>query len=136
MKTDAMVKLGLFGIGLDTYWPQFNGLRDRLLGYQGQIGQRIKNNGVQLVDAGLVDSPEKALEAASLFRREEVEFIFLYISTYALNSTVLPVVQHVGVPVVMLNFQPVSAQTIAWFHPVWCTRPNCSPIAATRHSLR
>ena len=100
-------KIGLFGIGLETYWPQFQGLRDRLVGYQGQIGKQIKSHGVELVDAGLVDSPAKARAAASLFRREEVEFIFLFISTYALSSTVLPVVQHVGVPVVVLNLQPV-----------------------------
>lgn len=101
-------KIGLFGIGLDTYWPQFQGLRERLVGYQGQIGTRIKQHGVELVDAGLVDTPEKAREAALLFRREAVEFIFLYISTYALSSTVLPVVQHIGVPVVVLNLQPVA----------------------------
>ena len=28
------VKIGLFGIGLDTYWPQFHGLKERLEGYQ------------------------------------------------------------------------------------------------------
>jgi len=106
MKTKK-TKIGLFGIGLDTYWPQFKGLRERLVGYQGQIGRNIKSYGADLVDAGLVDNPEKAGEAASLFRREEVEFIFLYVSTYALSSTVLPVVQHVGVPVVVLNLQPV-----------------------------
>src|SRR5580704_5604656 len=26
------LKVGLFGIGLDTYWPQFPGLQDRLIG--------------------------------------------------------------------------------------------------------
>jgi L-arabinose isomerase len=100
-------RIGLFGIGLDTYWPQFKGLRERLVGYQGQIGRNIQSYGVELVDAGLVDSPEKARAAASFFRKKEVEFIFLYVSTYALSSTVLPVVQHVGVPVVVLNLQPV-----------------------------
>ena len=34
--------------------------------------------------------------------------IFLFISTYALSSTVLPVVQKIKVPVVMLNLQPVA----------------------------
>jgi L-arabinose isomerase len=33
----------------------------------------------------------------------------LYISTYALSSTVLPVAQEAGVPVVVLNIQPVAA---------------------------
>ena len=100
-------RIGLFGIGLDTYWPQFAGLRDRLVGYQAEISERLTGLGVCVVDAGLVDSPEKARDAASLFCREEVEFIFLYVSTYALSSTVLPVVQRVGVPVVVLNLQPV-----------------------------
>jgi len=43
-----------------------------------------------------------------LFRQQEVEVIFLFISTYALSSTVLPVVQKAKVPVVMLNLQPVA----------------------------
>lgn len=111
-----MIKIGLFGIGLDTYWPQFKGLRERLVGYQRQIGQRIKRPGVTLVDAGLVDSPAKAQAAAALFRREEVDLIFLYISTYALSSTVLPVVQRVGKPVVVLNLQPVSQLDYAKFN--------------------
>ncbi len=106
--TARPVRIGLFGIGLDTYWPQFEGLRDRLLGYQAQIKERIGSFGVEVVDAGLVDSPTKAREAASVFRSREVEFIFLYVSTYALSSTVLPVVQHLGVPVVVLNLQPVA----------------------------
>ena len=44
-------KIGLFGIGLDTYWPQFKGLRERLVGYQDQIGKQIKRHAVELVDA-------------------------------------------------------------------------------------
>jgi L-arabinose isomerase len=36
-RDEMPVKIGLFGIGHAPYWPQFDGLRDRLLGYQGQI---------------------------------------------------------------------------------------------------
>jgi len=109
-------KIGIFGIGLDTYWPQFDGLFDRLRGYQDQIADRLRSFGVVLVDAGMVDNPQKARAAASLFRREEVDLIFLYISTYALSSTVLPVVQRVGVPVVVLNLQPVPQLDYAKFN--------------------
>ncbi len=101
------MKLGLFGIGLDTYWPQFAGLLDRLTGYHARIAGQLRCLGAELVDAGLVDSPFKAREAAELFRREGVDLIFLNVSTYALSSTVLPVVQRAGVPVVVLNLQPV-----------------------------
>jgi len=107
MQKKASVRVGLFGIGLDTYWPQFDGLLNRLTRYQKQIAGRLRGYGVQLVDAGMVDNTEKAHAAASLFRQKEVEIIFLYISTYALSSTVLPVVQKARVPVVVLNLQPV-----------------------------
>jgi|TARA_B110000285_G_scaffold105256_1_gene119803 L-arabinose isomerase len=102
------MKAGIFSIGLDTYWPQFDGLLDNLNGYHAEIRDRIAGMGIELVDAGMVDNVEKAGGAAKLFKQEDVEVIFLFISTYALSSTVLPVVQKAKVPVVMLNLQPVA----------------------------
>ena len=102
------MKCGIFSIGLDTYWDQFEGLLDNLNGYHAEIRDRIAGMGVGMVDAGMVDSPEKAGGAAELFRKQDVEIIFLFISTYALSSTVLPVVQRAKVPVVLLNLQPVA----------------------------
>jgi L-arabinose isomerase len=102
------MKAGIFSIGLDTYWSQFDGLLDNLSGYHAQIRDRIAGMGIELVDAGMVDNPEKASGAATFFKQEDVEVIFLFISTYALSSTVLPVVQKAKVPVVMLNLQPVA----------------------------
>ena len=102
------MKAGFFSIGLDTYWPQFDGLLDNLNRYHAEIRDRIAGMGTELVDAGMVDNVEKAGGAAALFKKEDVEIIFLFISTYALSSTVLPVVQRAKVPVVMLNLQPVA----------------------------
>jgi len=42
----SKTRIGLFGIGLDTYWPQFAGLKARLVGYQKQIGKRLQSYGV------------------------------------------------------------------------------------------
>lgn len=100
------VKIGLFSIGLDTYWGQFEGLRDRLEGYRMDIENKINAPGIQVVSAGLVDNYDKARLAAERFQSEQVDLIFLYVSTYALSSTVLPVVQQTGAPVVVLNLQP------------------------------
>ena len=102
-----MTKVGLFGIGLDTYWDQFDGLLDNLKGYQVQIKNKIETFGVEVVDAGLADNPVKAREAATYLHNSDVEMVFLYVSTYALSSTVLPVAQKVKVPIVILNLQPV-----------------------------
>ena len=103
-----MTKVGLFGIGLDTYWAQFDGLLDNLKAYQEQIKNRISGYGVEVVDAGMVDNPVRAHEAADFLKSQDVEIVFLYISTYALSSTVLPVAQKLKVPVVILNLQPVA----------------------------
>ena len=104
-----MIKVGLFGIGLDTYWPQFEGLLERLEGYQNQIAKKMEGFGTEVVNVGLVDSPEKARETAKALKTEDVDILFLYVSTYALSSTVLPVVQKLKCPVVILNIQPVAA---------------------------
>ncbi len=103
-----MIKVGLFGIGLDTYWGQFGGLLDNLTNYQAQIKNRISAFGVEVIDAGMVDNPEKAQIAATFLKNRDVEIVFLYVSTYALSSTVLPVAQRLKVPVIILNLQPVE----------------------------
>jgi L-arabinose isomerase len=110
------MKAGLFSIGLDTYWAQFDGLLDSLNGYHTQIRDRIAGMGCEVVDAGMVDNVSKAGAAAALFKKEDVEVIFLFISTYALSSTVLPVVQKAKVPVVMLNLQPVAQLDYSTFN--------------------
>ncbi|HBB93205.1 MAG TPA: arabinose isomerase, partial [Bacteroidales bacterium] len=109
MNTTYPYRIGLFGIGLDTYWPQFEGLKTRLEGYLGTVENRMTGYGAEVVSAGLVDSPEKAQDAAWLFREKNVDLIFLYITTYALSSTVLPVVRRAGVPVIILNLVPGKA---------------------------
>jgi L-arabinose isomerase len=108
--------IGLFGIGLNTYWDQFAGLKERLEGYLQEIHERLAVLHPHIINAGVVDSVEKAFGAASLFRRSEVDLIFLYVSTYALSSTVLPVVQRAGVPVIILNLSPEASIDYASFH--------------------
>ena len=102
-------KVGLFGIGLDTYWAQFDGLLDNLVRYQNFIQDKIGKLGVEVVDAGMVDNPMKARQAADYLKANDVEIVFLYVSTYALSSTVLPIAQKLKVPIIILNLQPVDA---------------------------
>lgn len=103
------LKIGLFGIGLDTYWEQFEGLETRLLGYIQLVEQQLQQSGAEVVNIGLVDNTDKAFEAGHHFRKADVDLIFLYVTTYALSSTVLPVVKRAGVPVIVLNLSPAAA---------------------------
>jgi L-arabinose isomerase len=114
--SEPKVRIGLFGIGLDTYWPQFEGLKERLTGYLETVSGKLARPGVEIVNVGLVDNPERAYEAGREFRRADVDLIFLHVTTYALSSTVLPVVRRAKVPVIVLNLMPVPAIDYARFN--------------------
>jgi L-arabinose isomerase len=106
---DHQLKIGLFGIGLDAYWEQFTGLEDRLKGYLSAVEDKLNAIHPKVINLGLIDNSEKAFEAGRRFRRENVDVIFLHITTYALSATVLPVVQRAKVPVIILNLAPEAA---------------------------
>src|SRR6478609_2768815 len=110
------LKIGLFAIGLDTYWPQFDGLKERLEGYLKTVENKIAAIHPNVFNAGLVDNTDKAFEAGRQFKTEDVDIIFLYVTTYALSSTVLPVVQRAKVPVIILNLSPEAAIDYASFN--------------------
>jgi L-arabinose isomerase len=116
--SERRLKAGLFGIGLEAYWPQFEGLEARLRGYVDVVASKLERPGVDVVNLGLIDTPEKAVEAGHQFREADVDIIFLYITTYALSSTVLPVVRRAKVPVIILNLQPTAAIDYAAFNAV------------------
>jgi len=118
-------RVAVFGIGLAAYWPQFDGLRDRLAGYQAGIERRLEKMGAEIVSAGLVDTPQAARAAGAALAAAQPQLLFVYTATYATSSQVLPVVQAVDAPVVVLNLQPTRtvdyetmillADGVAWF---------------------
>jgi L-arabinose isomerase len=109
MSDEISVRVGLCGIGHSAYWSQFDGLEVRLKGYVAQVAARLSRPGVEVVNLGLVDTPSRSSEAGHQCRREDIDVLFLYVTTYALSNTVLPLVQRAGVPVVVLNLQPQAA---------------------------
>jgi L-arabinose isomerase len=102
-------RIGIFGIGLAAYWPQFPGMKERLEGYQRAVEERVRGFGGEVISAGLVDTPESSAAAGRHFLREDVDLILCYVATYATSSQVLPVVQKARVPVLVLNLQPSAA---------------------------
>lgn len=113
---ESELRVGLCGIGLEAYWSQFEGLQARLEGYVQQVGERLEQAGADVEDLGLVDTAQKGREAGKRCRQAEVDLLVVYVTTYALSSTVLPMVQRAGVPVLVLNLQPEAAIDYAAFN--------------------
>lgn len=112
----AELCVALCGIGLDAYWSQFDGLHDRLQGYVRQVEGRLRQAGVTVEMLGLIDTTQKGRDAGVVCRRADVDLLVIYVTTYALSSTVLPMVQRAGVPVLVLNLQPARAIDYAAFN--------------------
>ena len=102
-------RIGVFGIGLQAYWAQFPGLKDRLEGYQKEVEAHIAQWGMTVVSAGLVDTAPAAAAAGRQFASSDLDLIVCYVGTYATSSQVLPVVQRSKAPVLVLNLQPTKA---------------------------
>ena len=106
---DTILRVGLCGIGLEAYWPQFEGLQARLEGYVRQVSRRLEASGAVVEYLGLVDTPQRGRDAGHACRRADIDLLVIYVTTYALSSTVLPLVQRAKVPVLVLNLQPSAA---------------------------
>ena len=104
----SRARVGVFGIGLAAYWPQFAGLKERLEGYHRHVVERVAG-WAEVISAGLVDTPERAREAGLELARQDLDLILCHVATYATSAQVLPVVQKARLPVVVLNLQPSAA---------------------------
>lgn len=56
---DTPLRIGLFGVGLNTYGPRFQGLKERLEGRLAMVAAKLDRAGVEFMHVGLVDSPER-----------------------------------------------------------------------------
>lgn len=117
-KIQSKLKAGLFGIGLEAYWQQFEGLKERLESNIQKVSDKLQKDDatVEIVNRGLIDTSQKAMDAGHHFRQADVDIIFMYVTTYALSSTVLPVVQRAKVPVIILNLSPEPSINYEWLN--------------------
>ncbi len=104
-KKAAQARIGLYSAGLKAYWPQFHGLRERLLGYNRFIAERLSQWG-DVVNFGLVDDEDKARECGEMFNARGVDIIFSHSATYFTSATILPLHQACPARTVALNLQP------------------------------
>ena len=116
MSPKPHLRVALCGIGLEAYWEQFDGLRTELEGYLARAGEQLQFPGVEIVPLGLVDSAVRAREAGGQCRATNADLLILYVTTYALSSTVLLLAQQAGVPILVLNLQPRAAIDYAEFN--------------------
>ena len=96
--TKKEVKVGLIGVGLNTYWNQFEGLLSRLTDYQRMIKERMSSLQATVIDGGMVDSPEKAARTAEVLRHRNPLHLYFDLCPFLNDPSDRPAHQDSGYP--------------------------------------
>lgn len=108
-KKSRTARIGIFAVAHNTYFKQFQGLYENLMGYHKAFCDMVEENQVEFVDLGIIDDSEKAYAAAERLQAENVDLIFCNMITYATSSVFAPIIREVNRPVVLVALQPRAA---------------------------
>ncbi len=101
--------VGIFGVGHSTYWDQFPGLLEELMGYLDVFEKQVRGNGVETVNFGMVDDAKSAYATVKRLKAADLDLIFCDMLTYATSSTYGVMVRELDVPIVLVALQPLKA---------------------------
>mgnify|MGYP004556626221 FL=1 len=108
MLVDTKAKVGVFGIALGAYLPQFPSLVPEFEGQFADFKKTLPET-VEIIDGGIITTKEQSMEAGNKFRAADVDLVFVQMLTYATSYNVLPAVRDLDVPVVLVNLQKLKA---------------------------
>ncbi len=107
IKKTQKPRVGLYIIGHAHYWKQFEGLRERLIGYGSFIESKMADWG-EIFNYGMVDNEYEAHKAGEWFNEKNVDILFCYSATYAMSASHISIPQICEKPVIILNLQPAE----------------------------
>lgn len=108
-KNKRTAKIGIFAVAHATYWHQFEGLYESLMGFHKDLCDMVKANDVEIIDFGMIDSSEKSYAAAKKMQAADLDVIFCNMTTYATSSVFAPILKEVDRPVILTALQPRRA---------------------------
>jgi L-arabinose isomerase len=101
-------RVGIFGVGLDVYWDQFDGLKAELMGYLAEFEQQVAELGVETVNFGMVDNAEAAYTVLPRLKAADLDLVFIDMLTYATSATFGIIARELDVPLVLVALQPLA----------------------------
>ena len=102
-------RIGIIGVGLDTYWRQFDGLRKAILGKIESFEGIVMANSVETFNFGLIDNAARAYEVLPKIKAADIDLLFVDMATYATSSTFAAIARELNVPIVLVALQPLNA---------------------------
>ena len=102
-------RIGVFGVGYDVYWGQFEGLLDDLMKKHAVIIGKINRSDAEVIDFGMIDNPKKAYEKLKEIQSSNLDLLFCNMLTYATSGTFAIIVKTLQIPIVLVALQERKA---------------------------
>lgn len=102
-------RVGLVAVGHHTYWGQFEGLLDELMGKFAVLAERVEQHGVEVVRFGMIDQAQAAYEVLPRMQAADLDLLFIDMVTYATSSTFGVLARELHLPIVLVALQPLAA---------------------------
>ena len=101
-------KIGVVSLGHFVYFEQFEGLEEELKQKTNAFLAYINNAKCEIFDVGYVDTPEKSFAAVQEIKKQDVDLLFVLLSTYVPSSVCMPFARYITVPHVLVGIQPLT----------------------------
>ncbi len=114
MTSISKVKKGIVGlmvVGHREYWPQFPGMRERLLENAAGFERLLQRGGTEVVTYAasdgtqMCDSTEESYKAGVFFKSEDVDLLFVFLTTYVASGRYVQGLLACPAPVVVIGYQ-------------------------------
>ena len=100
-------RIGIIGMGHFEYWSQFEGLKEQLMRKQTALHGYF-SDAVQTVDIGYADDIDSAFTALKQAQKEDLDALFIVMSTYVTSQVIFPFARYLHIPQVLVAIQPME----------------------------
>jgi L-arabinose isomerase len=108
-RKNRTANIGIFGVGFNKYWSQFDGLLDELTGKLNIFIDKVKTNEVQVTSFGIADDAASAYALLPKLKAANLDLVFCHMLTYATSASFAAIVRGLDIPIVMVALQPLKA---------------------------
>ena len=101
-------KIAIVTLGHYIYFEQFEGLREELIQKGEQFKKYLNPEMCNVVDGGYIDCVDDAFEAVKSLKKEDVDMLFVLMSTYVPSAVCAPFARYLDIPQVLVGIQPLD----------------------------
>lgn len=101
-------KIAVVTLGHYIYFTQFEGLREELMAKTESFIDMIRKEECEIYDGGYVDCVEDAFRVTRELKREDIDLLFVLLSTYVPSAVCAPFARYLDVPQVLVGIQPLD----------------------------